>query len=277
MNKFKIFDFNIHLPSVKKSETNSRINDEICVSSYDLINTYKEFKDDFCKNLDNLNIMIFNSDIINSDNQFDDFNNIVKKDFPDSILTILLNFRSNIGPEIIDNSLAKGFKSIKFHSYIQKISESDYDLILQLCEYASSKKMFICIDCSFGTTKMYEYDNLKLAAFIADKITDTPIILLHSGGARILEAMLLSLDKKNIFLETSFSLPYYINSSVETDLAFSYKKIGHQRVLYASDFPYIELEDSINTTLKFLEKHRFNTSEIENIFYNNAFNIMNAY
>lgn len=277
MNKFKIFDFNIHLPSIKISETSERINHELSVSTLDLINTYNNYKSYFIKYLDNLNIMIFNPDLIYSDVNLDKFINLLKNDFPDALLTVLMDFRNDNAFEIIDKSLEKGFKSIKFHSYIQKISESDHKSILKLSRYAADKKMFICIDCSFGTSKMYIYDNLKLAAFIADNIIDTPIILLHSGGARILEAMLLSQDKENIYLETSYSLPQYIDSSIETDLAYAYKKICHRKVLYASDFPYIKLEDSINITLEFLDKHKFSSSDIENIFYQNAYNLLNAY
>ncbi|NOX15369.1 MAG: amidohydrolase family protein [Epsilonproteobacteria bacterium] len=133
--------------------------------------------------------------------------------------------------------------------------------------------MFIAIDTSYGTLNLYRNDNLKLSTLIANKIKKSPIILLHSGGARVLEAMLIAESQNNIYLETSFSILCYHNSSIEQDFAFAYKKIGTNRVLYGSDSPYINLKESISFTSKYLQKYNFLDSEIENIFFNTAKNI----
>jgi predicted TIM-barrel fold metal-dependent hydrolase len=117
---------------------------------------------------------------------------------------------------------------------------------------------------------MYKYDNLKLVCAVADQVNNTPILVLHSGGNRVLEAMLIAAEKQNVFLETSFSLSYYKGSSVENDIAFAYKKIGVERVLYGSDFPYVSIQESINVHHQFLEKHSFSTNDIEKIMFKNA-------
>ena len=92
-----------------------------------------------------------------------------------------------------------------------------------------------------------------VAAAIANRVTRAPIILLHSGGSRCLEAMLLADATKNVFLETSFTLPYYLNSSIERDLAFAYKKLGANKILYGSDFPYISLKESEKSFFEFMD------------------------
>ena len=100
------------------------------------------------------------------------------------------------------------------NSYLQKITIKDYDLVIKAFKYASKLGLLLCIDGSYGTSKMFKYDNLKLACAVADKIPLSKIIIIHSGGFRLIQALLLALDKKNVSLDTSFSLPYYKNSSI---------------------------------------------------------------
>ena len=128
----------------------------------------------------------------------------------------------------------------------------------------------ICIDTSYGTSKMYAHDNLKLACHIADHITKVPIVLLHIGGARVLEAMLLAHEKQNVMLESSFSLGYYEGSTIPQDAAFAFRKIGIERVMYGSDFPYVSMEESMRVHTDFYARFGFSDDEIENMLYNNA-------
>ena len=141
---------------------------------------------------------------------------------------------------------------------------------MKISKKAQSLGMSVMIDTSYGSLDMYQYDNLKLTSEIAKHVTDVPIILLHSGGARCLEAMLLADCCQNIYLETSFTLPYYIGSSVERDLAFAYKKLGSDRIVYGSDFPYINQDDSLSAFLSFAQKWEFSDTEIDNILSKSA-------
>jgi predicted TIM-barrel fold metal-dependent hydrolase len=153
---------------------------------------------------------------------------------------------------------------------LQRIAESDFKQVLQVCEYASSKGLKICIDGSYGTSKMYTYDNMQLACFIADHIFETPIIIVHAGGYRVIEAMLLAADKKNVWLDTSFSLPYYQLSSIEQDFAYVIKKMDCHRVIFGSDHPYIQLQEALSSHLAFFEKYKFSDAQIEKILFTNA-------
>ena len=88
--------------------------------------------------------------------------------------------------------------------------------------------------------------------------------------------MLLALDKSNIWLDTSFSLPYYIGSSIEMDYAFAYKKIGLERIVYGSDTPYLNSENAQQIHLEFFQKFNFSDNDVENIMCNNALNLING-
>ena len=154
-----------------------------------------------------------------------------------------------------------GLSSITFHSYHQSITKSKYPHYAKLAGWAEELKMAILVDGSYGTLDIYNINNLEFVAYLASLVKNIPIVIMHSGGARVLEAMLLVESSSNLFLETSFTLPYYTGSSVEKDLAFAYKKIGPERVVYASDHPYIYHEDSLAAVLKFFDKYDFSLSD----------------
>lgn len=265
----KVFDFNVHLPYCRKNEVDEMIVSETSLKVKDLEASYTGFLNEFKMNISDGNFMLFNQNLF-SEAGASGFIGYVRKDFNHSYFTALVDFRRSNVFDYIDNAIAQGVNFIKFHSYVQMILESDFPEILRVCRYVEMKGIPICFDASFGTTKMFVYDNLKLIAFIAEFITRVPLIILHSGGVRVLEAVLLASDRKNLYLETSFSLPYLQNSSVEQDFAFAYKKIGSERVLYGSDFPYESFDKAQTVISHFFDKYRFDMSDVEKIMYKNA-------
>ena len=165
-----------------------------------------------------------------------------------------------------------GFKGITFHSYLQEIRPSDYSDIVDIAKYANSLGMFTGLCTAFGSKKIYDFHSLPLAVEILKQVNG-PIVLYHSGGARILEALLLCEMWPNLYLETSYSLSYWLNSSVELDLAFSIKKIGAHRFMFGSDSPFLSVKKAVDDHLSFFEKHGFNNAERDLIFGGTAQNI----
>jgi predicted TIM-barrel fold metal-dependent hydrolase len=151
-----------------------------------------------------------------------------------------------------------------------------FSIIIKICRYAEQKKLIICIDGSYGTSKMYSYNNMKLACCVADFISKTPIVIVHAGGARIIEAMLLAADKSNVWLDTSFSLPYYLGSSIEVDFDFAIKKLKFDKIIFGSDHPYIVFEEALNKHLDFFARHNFKDCEISKIMGENALKLFNV-
>lgn len=259
-----MFDFNVHLPS-------SRSNHEFELEVYDISEVIK-IVNSKTRSVENLNLMLFSDNIINSRSGLRIlFDNIEKKNIS---LSILANFRDPDAFYKIKYARDIGAKGIKFHSYHQKIRSQDFSCVLDVARYAENLGMFVCIDTSYGTSGMYLFDNMKLACFLSDNLS-CPIILLHSGGLRIMEAMLLAEEKKNVFLETSFTLPYYKGSSIEFDIIFAYRKLGASRIIYGSDFPYIDVDYSFSVACEYLDKCGFSDLEREDILTNNALNITN--
>jgi predicted TIM-barrel fold metal-dependent hydrolase len=263
----KIFDFNIHLPYITHDDVNIVIDQDMNLD-VDGIQKGFDFHKQFMNGCEGGNILLFNTRLFTQD--VSPFFKKVEGALKIVKYTALIDFRNPDVTAYIDNLVKCGVHAIMFNSYLQQISETEFAAVLSFCKYAQSKGLIICIDGSYGTSKMYVYDNLKLACFIADNITKTKIVIVHAGGYRVVETMLLAADKKNVWLDTSFSLPYYENSSIENDFAYVIKKLECKKVVFGSDHPYIKFDDAINIHYRFFKKYNFDAREIECILYNNA-------
>lgn len=273
--KDEVFDFNIHLYSKDTGDIESQIKSDTQLTAKDLCNSLNHNIDHFKSNgVLSGNFHLFNSEIV-YDKYLETFFSKVNSELSGSLFTILCDFRKVNKQEYLKKIKELGFHFIKFHSYVQKIDESYFNDILDCALIAESLKLGICIDTSYGTTNIYKYDNLKLSAFLLRKINTTPIILLHSGGSRVLEAMLLADSNKNIYLETSLSIDFYNGSSIVKDFAFAYKKIGLDRVLYASDFPYQRMDESIKTFDDFCGENKISKKNKRKIQLENILKIKN--
>jgi uncharacterized protein len=267
----QIFDFNIHLPVKGLKSVDEVIADDLQLDEASLIQGLYQNKA-YLERTEGSNILLFNMNLFSNP-----ISNFLKasKDLNNINLTSLIDFRRNDILPYIDVLISNGVKAVMVNSYLQQIADKDISLVLNVFKYCESKGLIISIDGSYGTSKMLDYNNLKLMCSVAEHIKNTPIVIIHSGGLRVKEVMLLALENPNVYLDTSFSLPFYLNSSLEQDFAFAYKKIGTERVFFGSDLPYVEPSESINQHLRFFEKFHFSSTDIEKIFCHNAMAFFN--
>ena len=263
----KYFDFNIHLPC-GKSELDDRLNDEADMTCQQFLDCFYKYKDELLGNYFGGNIMLLNASL--SLNDYEVLYSDITSRWNKSCLTVMVDPRQKNWKEHIRGLSDIGVIAIKFHCYIQKITAEDINQCVEIAKNAEALGMMVALDTSYGSLGLYKYDNLLLASAIASSVKKAPIILLHSGGARCMEAMLLAEASDNIYLETSFSLPYYLGSSVEQDLAYIYKKLGENKIVYGSDFPYISQEQSKESFSNFMDKWKFSATQIEMISKYNA-------
>lgn len=269
-NHIPLFDFNIHLP-MGNDGLDSRHLKDLKMNIREIGTALTFYKQDLSR-ISSGNFMLFNQHITEEPDFIRQMQNlIVNRNFPDnSVFTLLLDFRHPNVYDHIQDAFKSGVKGIKFHAYLQKIGPENYPKIVEISLLAEKLGMFICIDTSYGTINMYRYDNLLLASQIAYNVKEAPIILLHSGGARAIQAMLMADMQRNIYLETSLTIPYYEGSSLWKDLAFCYKKLNCDRVLYGTDFPYVTFNKSLDGHSLFFREFNFSEYEIEKIMYLNA-------
>ncbi|MBC7451626.1 MAG: amidohydrolase family protein [Cytophagales bacterium] len=270
----KTFDFNIHLPYLKHEDVNEVIHQDMTLDLAGIARGFDIHKREISK-CDGANFLLFNTDLFKEDVSpfFKSVQTIIKQ----VKYTALINFRNKDVTAYIDNIHRAGVHAIMFNSYLQQITNEDFTTVIKVCQYAASKGIIICVDGSYGTSKMYNYNNIQLVCAVADHVTNTPIVIVHSGGYRLIEAMLLAADKQNVWLDTSFSLPYYINSSIEGDFAYVMRKMDMNRVVYGSDHPYINLMDAVSIHMDFFQKHQFTDSEIEKVMWQNAQQLFNEF
>ena len=148
----KVFDFNIHLPTFK---SNNKIEDlvysEITATNSDLIDRSSLLKEKLFSG----NFMIFNSNLFEENNKFIQY---INNNFEISSFTLLVDFRDPHVMEKLEKSISSGINFIKFHSYHQNIGKDSYEKIIKICKYAEKNNIKICLDGSYGTSKMLKYD-----------------------------------------------------------------------------------------------------------------------
>jgi predicted TIM-barrel fold metal-dependent hydrolase len=102
---------------------------------------------------------------------------------------------------------------------------------------------------------MYRANGVHLGHEMA-QLVDSPVILTHGGGPRILDAVASADVLSNVYLDASFSLMYWEGSSLIKDYAFGYRKLGADRWLWGSDRPYVKQLNSFKRASNFLEIHK---------------------
>ena len=89
-------------------------------------------------------------------------------------------------PEAVIRAAADaGCRGITFHSYLQRISKSEFPAVIELCQRASEVGLFVGLCTAYGSRELYLYDNLRLTVEILNHV-DCPVVMYHTGGAKIL-------------------------------------------------------------------------------------------
>lgn len=181
----------------------------------------------------------------------------------------LLDFRAKDARDLVSEAAKAGVRSLKFHPYRQKIAAEDLSRAADLAAVAERRGLYPTICCSYGTKELGRHSGVALAAMLAGRLKG-PIVMAHAGGAKLMDAMLVAADSPNVFLDTSFSLDYYLGSSLEGDMAFAMRKLGASRWMFGSDAPFFPQKNSIKRILGFFRKHRFPARAVEEILSGTA-------
>ena len=283
----KPFDFNIHpninFSSAAKNNSDIAVVSELTCSADQIISSFKnQFK--LCpwsNYISGFNCMIFTSlfhDFPERTNAFTSkLNRICQKNRLSIEYTFLANPRFSESFESILYHWAKaGVKFVKFHSYHQKISDDLIPDCVKIAKIAEEYGIGICVDASYGSLGLYRYDNLKLAAEILLEVKNVPVIILHAGGLRCYEAVLIASSCDNAFVELSFSPHYYANTSVYQSFVDMFQILETTKFLYASDYPYIDLQASLRCAERLFLDAGLTDDDIERVFYGNAHKILKS-
>jgi hypothetical protein len=155
-------------------------------------------------------------------------------------------------------------KGLKLHPRLQHFDLSD-KLLLPIFKKCETLKIPVVIDAFPGATDDGTSIPYQIGK-IAQQFPNLKIVIAHAGGYKILDALFVAKNNKNIYLDISYSLLYFKSSSVEKDLIFTIKKLGANRCIYGSDHPEHELSLTFNQVEKTLKKCHVTESEQVFIF-----------
>lgn len=266
MNKdMKIIDFTLHLtPEPGDMSFTKELNTEL----FDTVDALGEVRQEMEKlHVANGNVMILDKTFLrgNPDPLISETRRAGMK------ITTLIDPREEDALDLVDQAALSGASGIKFHPYFLHLEDQDFPKAVDVAKRASERGLWVVVCCSYGTKHVYSVSGVRLVAALAQNGgVKTPVIGLHGGGKAIIELMSIAYDMPNLLLETSYSLPFWIGSSVETDFVFAMNKLGSGRWIYGSDHPFMPMEKSRNEIFSFFSKHGFSEPDIETIMIENA-------
>jgi len=189
---------------------------------------------------------------------------IIPKERPDNIiLGTTINYLSDV-----KKAYKKGIRIIKMLPYEQRITLNKLnDEYYKSMKFMQKHGMILSMCSTYGSKLLYKTNGLQLAFAVKEDFPDIPIILAHGGGPRVFDAMTLMLEYPDVYMDLSFSLKYWWESSVIDDYAFALRKLKGKNVLYGSDYPYVSFAESLNYFLYFAKVK--NIIYTEDICYNN--------
>jgi predicted TIM-barrel fold metal-dependent hydrolase len=170
-------------------------------------------------------------------------------------LAFLLDPVADSAPEYVDRIAEAGGIAVKLHPYIQELTPETYPSVARTMRAVEERDLITIIDCSYGGQHMNRANGVHLGHKLA-QVVNSPILLAHGGGPRIIDAVASADTFPNVYLDTSFSLGYWDQSSVIDDYAFGYRKLGADRWLWGSDRPYVEQSKSFERASDFLDEYK---------------------
>jgi predicted TIM-barrel fold metal-dependent hydrolase len=183
-------------------------------------------------------------------------------------IVFMIDPRSDRAEEHLDRIVELDALGIKLHPYQQRLSDqAHFPEIAETMRRVEREELLTIIDCSYGGEYMYETNGVRLGHALA-KVVNSPLILAHGGGTKIDEAFLTAETFDNVYLDTSFSLPYWSGSTVEDDFAFAMAEMDMERWVWGSDIPFAGLQESIDCVEHLLAKHDL-TDNAEQLFAEN--------
>jgi len=175
----------------------------------------------------------------------------------------------------IDSSMYKikrmGFLGVKFHQRLLNIDNIDdelkeialsckkYNLVLAICTYQKESEQIL--------------KDIKILSLIEDiSSINIKIILMHSGGYRFLDFYDFCSSRRNIILDTSFTLKRYESTEVINNIIIALNK-GKKNIVFGSDFPDYNLSD-YSKSLKKITSCIYSKSLTNNFMYKTAIDFL---
>jgi len=176
------------------------------------------------------------------------------------------------GKIILSEGINKlGYIGLKLHPRLQEFN-IDHKKTLELVRFAGEMNIPVLFDAfPDGTHIMQGFSPVKYAQ-LAKLCPDTRIIWAHMGGHYVLDFMMLAKRLPNVYMDCSYSLLYYRNSSIVKDMVYSMRSMKFNRIFYGSDYPDRPISESVIESIKIFKEFGLNEDELNKVMYTNALN-----
>ena len=127
------------------------------------------------------------------------------------------------------------------------------------------------------STGKIEFGNIleKLAKIVGSD----PLVMLHGGTVELLKYSQYAQHFKNIYIDLSFTICRYINSSLLYDMAYLFEYLD-QKIIVGTDHPeysYLSLRKSLKRVEDLFYTHcdaALADEKLNNIYYRNMLNLL---
>jgi len=196
------------------------------------------------------------------------------KKFKNLIPVAFLRDVNNVKKEI-NNILKLKYKFVKIHPRMLKRNLNDEKFYTKVFKELNKTNLTI-LWCTFDgwENKASDINQLEFISKLINLTKKNKIILMHGGGPNIIKYYEKFRFIKRVYLDLSYTLHHYYESSVEKDIIFLMKRFD-QRLLVGTDFPTISLEKHSKILNKIIKKSKLNNFKKKNILYKNLEKIIN--
>lgn len=163
----------------------------------------------------------------------------------------------------------KGIKILKILPYEQRLFYEDFHLVCDYAMKAQKYGMALTVCGSYGSKDIYHTNGVELAAEILNAGFSFPLIIAHGGMTRLLDVYSLMREYHNLYIDISFTIPFWWESHVIQDLYFVIKQLKYERVFWGSDYPYHTFEDAFTYFDLFCKKYQLSVEQKEKILFSN--------
>lgn len=191
-------------------------------------------------------------------------------DFGDSLIpAIALDPRDPSIDRKLEDIRSCGVKIVKLLPYEQQIFHKDFDAVYDYAQKVQARGMILTICGSYGSKDVYRTNGVELAAAVLQAGFENPLIVAHGGMVRQLDTHSLMCEYPNLYMDISFTIPYWWGSHVIEDLHFVMEKSNYERIFWGSDYPYHSFEEELEYFERFCKTYGVSRKNREKLLCGN--------
>ena len=182
---------------------------------------------------------------------------------------IMLDPNDNRADVKLEELIRCHFRLVKLLPYEQKLLYKDYAAVCRYTQKLQEYGMALTICGAYGSEYIYATNGVDLAERILREGFQNPLIIAHGGMVRILDVFSLMQEYQNLYMDLSFTIPFWWGSHVIQDLYFVMAKLNYERIFWGSDYPNHSFEEGLSKFDLFCETYQISNKNKQKILAEN--------